>query len=120
MQGKVWVLNVWASWCTSCRAEHEVVKELAHSAKVSIIGLNYKDQPGDAERWLQQRGDPYQASVSDLQGKAGIDWGVYGVPETFIIDKHGIIRYKQTGPLTREVVSRKILPLLKKLKGERT
>lgn len=120
MQGKVWLLNVWASWCTSCRAEHEVVKELARSGKVTIIGLNYKDNPEDARRWLQQRGDPYQASVSDLQGQAGIDWGVYGVPETFIIDKRGIIRYKQTGPLTHEIMRTTILPLVDKLKGERT
>lgn len=118
MQGRVWLLNVWASWCTSCRAEHEVVK--AYAADVPLIGLNYKDQPVDARRWLQRHGDPYQASVSDEKGDAGIDWGVYGVPETFVIDKRGIIRYKQTGPLTREVMNSTILPLVDKLKGEKS
>jgi cytochrome c biogenesis protein CcmG/thiol:disulfide interchange protein DsbE len=119
MQGKVWLLNVWASWCTSCRAEHEVVKTFSRSGEVAIIGLNYKDNPADARRWLDRYGDPYQASVSDEQGLAGIDWGVYGVPETFVIDKRGIIRYKQTGPLTREILSGTILPLVERLKREK-
>jgi len=120
MKGQVWLLNVWASWCTSCRAEHEVVKTLAATGKVAIIGLNYKDTPADARRWLGQLGDPYLASVADMQGLAGIDWGVYGVPETFLIDKQGIIRYKQTGPLTHEVIASTILPLVAKLQGERS
>jgi cytochrome c biogenesis protein CcmG/thiol:disulfide interchange protein DsbE len=118
MQGKVWLLNVWASWCTSCRAEHLVITDLANTGEVEIIGLNYKDQPRDALNWLAKLGNPYIASVTDLQGRAGLDWGVYGVPETFVIDKKGLIRYKQIGPVTREVAAEKILPLVRQLKGE--
>ena len=118
MQGKVWLLNVWASWCTACRAEHPVLNELADSGEVAIIGLNYKDQPGDAINWLDRLGNPYLASVSDLEGSAGLDWGVYGVPETFVIDRQGLIRYKQIGPVTREALSETILPLIRQLKGE--
>jgi len=118
MRGKVWLLNVWASWCTSCRAEHLVVTDLANTGEVEIIGLNYKDQPRDALAWLGKLGNPYLASVTDLHGRAGLDWGVYGVPETFVIDKKGIIRYKQIGPVTKQAVSEKILPLVRQLKGE--
>ncbi len=118
MRGKVWLLNVWASWCTSCRAEHLVITDLANTGEVAIIGLNYKDQPRDAINWLDKLGNPYIASVSDRQGRAGLDWGVYGVPETFLIDKKGVIRYKHIGPVTREAVAEKILPLVRQLKGE--
>lgn len=118
MEGKVWLLNVWASWCTSCRAEHLVVTDLAKTGEVEIVGLNYKDQPVDALSWLDRLGNPYVASVSDLHGRAGLDWGVYGVPETFVIDQKGIIRYKQIGPVTDEAISEKILPLVRQLKGE--
>lgn len=118
MRGKVWLLNVYASWCTSCRAEHLVITDLANRGEVEIVGLNYKDQPRDALNWLGKLGNPYITSVSDLHGRAGLDWGVYGVPETFLIDQQGIIRYKQIGPVTSEAVSEKILPLVRKLKGE--
>jgi len=118
MLGKVWVLNVWASWCVSCRAEHPVLNELIKSFKVNLIGLNYKDEVADAKRWLSRYGDPYQASVSDIEGLVGIDWGVYGVPETFIIDKKGIVRLKHTGPVNNKDVREEIIPLLKKLENE--
>ncbi len=118
MLGQVWMLNVWASWCTACRAEHQLVNKLAQRKVVPIVGLNYKDEARDAIGWLGQLGNPYLTSVSDLHGRAGLDWGVYGVPETFVIDKKGTIRYKQIGPITEEALEKKILPLLQELKGE--
>lgn len=116
--GKVWVFNVWASWCVSCRAEHQVLIELVKYNKVNLIGLNYKDEVTDARRWLSRYGDPYQLSVSDVEGAAGIEWGVYGVPETFVMDKKGIVRLKHTGPVTNKDVEEKIIPLIKKLEKE--
>ena len=115
MLGKVWLLNVWASWCTACREEHPVVTELAKSGVAPIYGLNYKDKREDGLAWLQQFGEPYRLSVFDIQGRVGIDYGVYGVPETYVIDKRGVIRYKRIGPLTPDIVKQKILPLLDEL-----
>lgn len=115
MLGQVWLLNVWASWCVSCRDEHPVLVELARNRVVPVIGLNYKDKPPEAKAWLQQFGDPYLLSVTDLDGRVGIDYGVYGVPETFVIDRAGVIRYKQIGPVTREALESKILPLVRQL-----
>ena len=116
MRGKVWLLNVWASWCASCRDEHPLLIGLAKQGVLPILGLNYKDQGGDARRWLQQFGDPYQLSVVDADGRIGIDYGVYGVPETYLIDGEGVIRFKQIGPLTAEVLEKKIMPLAMALK----
>jgi cytochrome c biogenesis protein CcmG/thiol:disulfide interchange protein DsbE len=115
--GKVWLLNVWASWCVSCREEHPLLVELAKSGIVPVYGLNYKDQRDDALRWLKQFGDPYTVSIVDPEGRTGIDYGVYGVPETYVIDKNGIIRYKQIGPVTVDALQTKILPLVKELQG---
>ncbi len=115
MQGKVWLLNVWASWCVSCRQEHPILVELAKSGIVPIYGLNYKDQRADALKWLQQFGDPYALSIVDAEGRVGIDYGVYGVPETYVIDKAGVIRFKQIGPVTQDVLEMTILPLVKEL-----
>lgn len=116
MKGKVWMLNVWASWCVACRVEHPVLVELSKTNKsVLIYGLNYKDKRDDALQWLTRFGNPYVESVSDTQGLVGIDLGVYGVPETFIIDKQGVIRHKQIGPITPEVLQDTILPLMRKL-----
>ena len=115
MQGKVWLLNVWASWCVSCRQEHPLLVELAEAKVVPIYGLDYKDQREDALKWLARFGDPYSMSIADADGRVGIDYGVYGVPETYVIDKAGVIRYKQIGPVTREALDRKILPLVKDL-----
>jgi len=115
MRGHVWLLNVWASWCVACRAEHPLLVELAGRRVVEIVGLNYKDDPADARAWLGRLGNPYQVSASDLDGRVGIDWGVYGVPETFVIDGTGVIRYKQIGPLTREAIEDTVLPLVRSL-----
>jgi cytochrome c biogenesis protein CcmG/thiol:disulfide interchange protein DsbE len=115
MKGKVWLLNVWASWCVSCRVEHPLLVEMAKTGIVPIVGLNYKDRRIDAAKWLAQFGNPYALSISDLEGNVGIDYGVYGAPETFVIDKQGVIRYKQIGPITPEALETKILPLLRQL-----
>ena len=115
MLGKVWVLNVWASWCPPCLAEHPVVTELSKS--VAVVGLNYKDAREDALPWLKRNGDPYQLSVYDAAGRIAIDYGVYGVPETYVIDQRGVIRYKHIGPLTPEIARTKLEPLVKELKS---
>ncbi len=135
MLGKVWLLNVWASWCVSCRQEHPVLVELAKRQTVPLVGLNYKEVRGDgaidiakvaaadekkmvierAATWLARHGDPYTLSVLDIDGRVGIDYGVYGVPETYVIDRSGIIRMKHTGPITPEILSGRILPLLAEL-----
>jgi cytochrome c biogenesis protein CcmG/thiol:disulfide interchange protein DsbE len=115
MRGKVWLLNVWASWCVSCRDEHPLLVALSRKGVLPILGLNYKDRGEDALRWLKQFGDPYQLSVVDADGRIGIDYGVYGVPETYLIDREGVIRYKQIGPITPAVLEQKILPLVKSL-----
>jgi cytochrome c biogenesis protein CcmG/thiol:disulfide interchange protein DsbE len=117
MKGQVWVLNVWASWCVPCLAEHPLVTQLARTPGVTVVGLNYKDKPEDAQRWLARHGDPYQVIAADREGRVGIDFGVYGVPETFVIDREGMIRHKQIGPITPEALRDDILPLLKKLDG---
>ncbi|MFT5164728.1 MAG: cytochrome c biogenesis protein CcmG/thiol:disulfide interchange protein DsbE [Alteromonadaceae bacterium] len=115
--GQVWVLNVWASWCVSCRAEHAIITDLANRNLVDIFGLNYKDQPQDARRWLQQFGNPYSASLMDIDGRVGIDWGVYGVPETFVIGRDGQIKYKHIGPVTQESLEHEVIPAIKELLG---
>ena len=135
MQGKVWLLNVWASWCVSCRQEHPILVEFSRKVDIPLIGLNYKEVRGDggfdmskmpadeekklawqrANKWLAEHGDPYKLTVMDLDGRVGIDFGVYGVPETYVIDKAGIIRMKHTGPITPDVLGKKIMPLLAEL-----
>jgi cytochrome c biogenesis protein CcmG/thiol:disulfide interchange protein DsbE len=113
--GKPWVLNVWASWCPPCLAEHPVVSQMARSGIAPVVGLNYKDTREDALPWLKRNGNPFNAVVFDPNGRIGIDYGVYGVPETYVIDRAGVIRYKHIGPLTADVVQKKIEPLLKEL-----
>jgi cytochrome c biogenesis protein CcmG/thiol:disulfide interchange protein DsbE len=113
--GKVWVLNVWASWCAACRDEHPVLADFAKSGLAPLFGLNYKDQRDDAIAWLKRFGDPYQVSLVDTDGRVGIDYGVYGVPETYVIDKQGVIRYKRIGPVTSEILQKKIVPLVQEL-----
>lgn len=115
LKGRVYLLNVWASWCVACRQEHPVLNELAQRKAVTIIGLNYKDKRQDALQWLGSLGNPYEVSLSDEDGRLGIDLGVYGVPETFVIDKQGVIRYKQIGPITPAVWEQKLLPMIKSL-----
>ncbi|QJR10909.1 Thiol:disulfide interchange protein DsbE [Usitatibacter rugosus] len=117
MKGRVWMLNVWASWCVSCRVEHPLLVEMSKRNIVPIVGLNYKDQRDAGMQWLTRFGNPYVLSAYDFDGRVGIDYGVYGVPETFVIDKMGVVRYKQIGPITPEALEGKILPLLKKLQA---
>ncbi|MDR3157908.1 MAG: DsbE family thiol:disulfide interchange protein [Zoogloeaceae bacterium] len=132
MAGRVWLLNVWASWCASCRDEHPLLVDLAQKKLLPIVGLNYKEVRGDlsldatklaleaekreaaarANLWLATHGNPYTLSILDLDGKVGIDYGVYGVPETYLIDETGIIRFKQIGPITPETLEKKLLPLI--------
>jgi cytochrome c biogenesis protein CcmG/thiol:disulfide interchange protein DsbE len=113
--GKVWILNVWASWCPPCLVEHPVVTQVSRSGMAPVVGLNYKDTREDALPWLKRNGDPYQLIVFDANGRIGIDYGVYGVPETYVIDRQGVIRYKHIGPLTADVVKREMEPLVRKL-----
>jgi cytochrome c biogenesis protein CcmG, thiol:disulfide interchange protein DsbE len=115
MRGKVWILNVWASWCITCRDEHPLLLEYAKSGAVPIYGLNYKDDRDDALSWLAELGDPYVVSAADLNGRVAIDYGVYGAPETYLIDQTGTIRFKQIGPVTPDVWSNKVLPLVQEL-----
>ena len=115
MKGKVWLLNVWASWCVSCQVEHPLLVQMSKQNVVPIVGLNYKDQREEGRKWLARYGDPYVLSAYDVEGKVGIDYGVYGVPETFVIDKQGVIRYKQIGPITPEALEKTILPLIRQL-----
>ena len=118
MKGQVWMLNVWASWCVSCREEHPVLMALARRNIVPIYGLDYKDKNEDGEAWLRNGGDPYTLISTDADGRVGIDYGVYGVPETYVIDKQGVIRYKQIGAITHENLQNKILPLIAELQAK--
>ena len=120
MRGKVWILNVWASWCITCRDEHPYLFEYARSGVVPIYGLNYKDKREDALAWLGELGDPYVLSAVDLDGRVGIDYGVYGAPESYVIDQSGTIRFKQGGPVTPDIWSTKILPLVQDLNRQGT
>jgi cytochrome c biogenesis protein CcmG/thiol:disulfide interchange protein DsbE len=115
MLGQVWILNTWASWCVACRQEHPILMEFAKTKTLPIVGLDYKDQESEGLKWLARFGNPYDLSVTDKDGRIGIDYGVYGVPESFLIDKAGVIRYKQIGPVTEEALRDKILPLIREL-----
>lgn len=117
MRGQVWLLNVWASWCVACREEHDTLVAFSRRGVVPLVGLNYKDKQPEALAWLSQHGDPYSTSIVDADGRVGIDYGVYGVPETFLIDRNGRIRYKHIGPLSPEAVESELMPRIKELKG---
>lgn len=117
LKGRVWVLNVWASWCAPCRDEHPLLLQLARAQQVPLVGLNYKDDPRNAAEWLLRLGNPYLATALDRDGRVGIDYGVYGVPETFVIDRQGLVRLKHVGPLTQQVWERDVLPLVQRLQG---
>jgi cytochrome c biogenesis protein CcmG, thiol:disulfide interchange protein DsbE len=117
LKGKVWLLNVWGSWCVSCRQEHPLLVELGKSNVVPIVGLNWKDDRDAALKWLDQLGNPYTVSVVDPDGRVAIDYGVYGAPETYVIDRDGVIRYKQIGPISPEALTGTILPLVRRLQG---
>jgi cytochrome c biogenesis protein CcmG/thiol:disulfide interchange protein DsbE len=116
--GHVTLLNVWATWCYACAEEHPYLMELAANHEIVLYGFNYKDDSGAAKNWLKEHGNPYQIIAVDLDGRAAIDWGVYGTPETFLIDKKGIIRYKQIGPITPNVWEKTLKPLVDKLRSE--
>ncbi len=113
LKGQTWLLNVWASWCVACRQEHPLLNELAGQIILPIIGLNYKDERTDAKNWLAELGNPYTIIAHDLKGDVGIDFGVYGVPESFLIDRNGRIRYKQIGPFSADDIQQTLLPLIK-------
>src|SRR5581483_5084733 len=112
MLGRVWILNVWASWCPPCLVEHPVVTRIAKAGLAPVIGLNYKDARDEALPWLERNGNPYQLIAYDREGRIGIDYGVYGVPETYVIDRQGVIRFKRIGPLSVEVVQQRVEPLV--------
>jgi cytochrome c biogenesis protein CcmG/thiol:disulfide interchange protein DsbE len=118
MQGQVWLLNVWASWCAPCREEHPLLVAMARESRLPIVGLNYKDDPRNAQEWLLRLGDPYVNTAVDRDGRAGIDWGVYGVPETFVIDRAGVVRHKVIGPLTQDAWTSDVLPLVQRLQQQ--
>lgn len=118
LQGQVWLFNVWASWCVSCREEHPLLLQLAQQSSVTLVGLNYKDQADAAIEWLSKLGNPYTVSLMDREGRTGIDYGVYGVPETFVIDKRGVIRYKHTGAVTADDLEKVFMPLINQLEAE--
>ena len=115
LRGQVSIVNVFASWCVACREEHPILMQLSKQAVMPIHGLNYKDKPGDAQAWLDELGDPYTRTGADINGRVAIDWGVYGVPETFVVDREGRIAYKHIGPITAEVLRDKIMPMVTKL-----
>ncbi|WP_251864065.1 DsbE family thiol:disulfide interchange protein [Achromobacter sp. Marseille-Q4962] len=116
LRGQVWLLNVWASWCEPCRQELPVLRDLGQRAGIPIYGLNYKDDPRAAAEWLRRNGNPYRASASDTDGRVGIEYGVYGVPETFLIDGNGRIRYKQLGVITPGIWEKRLLPIIEALR----
>ncbi len=116
MLGEVWLLNVWASWCVACRDEHPELMRLAASGELPLYGLNYKDRGVDARGWLERHGDPYRRTAVDADGRVGIDYGVYGVPESYLIDREGTIRFKQIGPITSHVLEEVILPMARELR----
>ncbi len=115
---EVSLFNVWASWCVACRAEHDILVELGRRPDIHLYGLNYKDRPEEARQWLQRHGNPYRASAMDRDGRVGLDYGVYGVPETFVVDRAGRIRGKRIGPMTWQYVNEELLPLLRQLEAE--
>lgn len=117
--GQPYLLNIWASWCASCRVEHPVIAGIARSGRLKVVGYNYKDAPEDAARSLQQFGNPFHLVIVDLEGRAAIDWGIYGAPETFLVDAAGVVRWKHVGPVTPEVVDEQLWPLLATLEHAR-
>ena len=117
LEGHVSLVNVFASWCVPCRSEHPILLQLSEQDFVPIYGINYKDRPDDAQRWLNALGDPYDRTGADLDGRVAIDWGVYGIPETFVIDSDGTIAYKQVGPFTQTIMDETVVPLIRKLQA---
>lgn len=119
LRGAPFVLNVWGSWCPSCRDEHPVLTRFSERKRVRVVGFNWKDEREDALRWLEQFGNPYWLVIADIEGKAAIDWGIYGAPETFLVDANGTIRWKHVGPLTDAIIERELMPALQRIEGSR-
>ena len=119
LRGAPFLLNVWGSWCAACRIEHPVLTRFAERKRVRVVGYNWKDERADALRWLEQFGNPFWLVVADVEGGSAIDWGVYGAPETFLVDANGVIRWKHVGPISDEVVRREIMPMLQQIEGSR-
>ena len=117
LKGKVSLVNVWATWCVGCRQEHAALLAIHKTGSVPIIGLNYKDERDSALSWLERLGDPYLFNAFDADGQVAIDWGVYGAPETFLVDAEGIVRYKHIGPMTLAIFESRILPLVRQLQA---
>lgn len=117
LSGKRWILNVWASWCPSCRDEHPIFNEIAQRTSIPLVGLNYKDKPEDAKRWLSVRGNPYDSIPSDIDGSIAIDWGVYGAPETFVVDEKGNILYRHAGPISPVLLKQEIAPFFPEMQA---
>ncbi|HEY5632800.1 MAG TPA: DsbE family thiol:disulfide interchange protein [Burkholderiaceae bacterium] len=113
MRGKVWLLNIWGSWCAGCQVEHPVLNDFARTGLAPLVGMAWRDKPDASKAWLARLGDPYEVSLTDPDGLVAIDWGVYGAPETFLVDKAGIIRYKHIGPIDAQAMSTKLVPMIK-------
>ena len=114
-QGKPYLLNVWGSWCVNCRDEHPLLLALRQSGRIAIVGYNYKDAPEEAKRWLETYGDPYHVVLADEEGRAALDFGIYGAPETFLVDARGIVVWKHVGPITDEVLAGELEPLFARI-----
>ncbi|MHB8912825.1 MAG: DsbE family thiol:disulfide interchange protein [Lysobacter sp.] len=119
LRGAPYLLNVWGSWCPACRDEHPVLTRFAETKRVRVIGYNWKDEHADALRWLEQYGNPYFMVLADYEGKSAIDWGIYGAPETFLVDGAGIVRWKHVGPLSDAIIADELLPQLMKIEQAR-
>lgn len=119
LKGQPFLLNVWGSWCVECRVEHPVITRLAETRRIRVVGYNWKDEPADALRWLAQFGNPYWLVLSDVEGRSAIDWGIYGAPETFLVDADGIVRWKHVGPIDDAVLAGELEPQLRALEGNR-
>ncbi len=115
LRGAPYLLNVWGSWCPGCREEHAVVSAFAKTGRVRVIGFNWKDEPEDATRWLAQFGNPYALVLADYDGKAAIEWGIYGAPETFLVDRDGTILWKHVGPMTDATIREQLMPVVERL-----
>jgi len=119
LKGQPFLLNVWGSWCVECRIEHPVLTRFAETKRVRVIGYNWKDEPADALRWLEQFNNPYWLVIADVEGRAAIEWGIYGAPETFLVDARGVIRWKHVGPLTDAIIASELMPALERIEAVR-
>ena len=119
LKGQPFLMNVWGSWCVECRIEHPVITKFAETKRLRVVGYNWKDEPADALRWLEQFNNPYWLVIADVEGRAAIEWGIYGAPETFLVDASGVIRWKHVGPLTDAIVASELMPVLERIEAVR-